>query len=251
MGFVRYYGTVLCMAFTHALGIAQSVIFALAISVGGVAYFIPKTQAILSPWITALSGWQVATGVLGTIVFVRLALAPYWIFKQQSQQIDDLKQSVAIPDLEIDTRRAPEIFTNPKDDEIVHIIIRDLYITNRSNFAASIELRLKFNVGFTMSPNQDDSPPDLVETLKGKDPSIGRHLGKMISLSARKGVTGYLSYRVSDRYTRSLAEARSMNTEELLNDLEKTLEIQDHISGITRSISFRTLGPYSFRDLES
>jgi hypothetical protein len=67
MGFLRYYGTVARVAFTHSLSIAQAVIFVLAILVGGVAYFVPKTQAILTPWITGLNGWQVATGVLGAI----------------------------------------------------------------------------------------------------------------------------------------------------------------------------------------
>jgi hypothetical protein len=112
MGFVRYYGKVFRAAFTHSLNTAQSVIFALAIVIGAIAYFIPKTQAILMPWASVLNGWQVATGVLGTIVFVRLGLAPYWMFIQQSRRIDDLTQRVSIPDLTIDARRVPEIFAN-------------------------------------------------------------------------------------------------------------------------------------------
>jgi len=38
MGFLRYYGTVARVAFTHSLSTAQAVIFVLAILVGGVAY---------------------------------------------------------------------------------------------------------------------------------------------------------------------------------------------------------------------
>src|SRR5438067_5449600 len=108
MGFLRYYGTVARVAFTHSLSTAQAVIFVLAILVGGVAYFVPKTQAILTPWITALNGWQVATGVLGTIVFIRLVLAPYWIFRQQDHRIADLAQRISnpIPDIVIEIRRA-------------------------------------------------------------------------------------------------------------------------------------------------
>jgi hypothetical protein len=101
-----------------------------------------------------------------------------------------------------------------------------------------------------MYPNQDDYPLDVVEAVKDQNPSIGRHLGKRIPLSAREGVAGYLSYRVFDPFTQSLAAVRSMNTADLLNELEKTLEIQDHVSGTTKSISFNTFGPYSFRDLE-
>jgi hypothetical protein len=129
-------------------------------------------------------------------------------------------------------------------------VVRDFHLTNRSNFSASIEVRIKFNVGgMTLDPNQDDSPLGLVEAVKAQDPSIGNHLGRRISLSAQQGVTGYLSYRIFGPIIRALAAAHSMNTADFLNSLEQTLEIQDHISGVTKSVSLRTLGPYSFRDL--
>jgi hypothetical protein len=88
--------------------------------------------------------------------------------------------TISIPDLVIDPRRIPEIFTRPEGDTIFHIVIRDFHLTNRSNFATSIEVRLKFNVGMGMYPDQDDYPLDLVEAVKDQDPSIGRHLGKRI-----------------------------------------------------------------------
>jgi hypothetical protein len=211
MGFVRYYGKVFRAAFTHSLDTAQSVIFALAIVIGAIAYFIPKTQAILMPWASVLNGWQVATGVLGTIVFVRLGLAPYWMFIQQSRRIDDLTQRVSIPDLAIGARRVPEIFANPDDDAIVHTIIKDFHLTNRSDFSAPIEARLKFTMaGMTLYPDQDDAPLGLVEAVKELDPSIGGHLGRRISLSAHEGVTGYLCYRIFDPITRAMAAAISL-----------------------------------------
>ena len=86
MGVARYYGTVFRVAFTHSLSIAQSVIFALAILIGGLAYFVPKMQAILTPWVSALNGWQVATGILGSIVFARLVLAFYWTFDEEKKE---------------------------------------------------------------------------------------------------------------------------------------------------------------------
>ena len=103
----------------------------------------------------------------------------------------------------------------------------------------------------TSEPDQDDSPLDLMEAVKEQDPSIGNHLGRRIWLSAQQGVTGYLSYRIFGPIFRTLAAAHSMNTVDFLNSLEQTLEIQDHISGVTKSVSFRTLGPYSFRELSA
>jgi hypothetical protein len=199
-----------------------------------------------SAWLVIFLSWAIFFEPFARSVADKTTIAA------QGSKIADLHSKITIPiaDLVIDSRRIPEIFTRPEDDAIVHIVIRDFHLTNRSNLAASIEVRLKFNVGMGMYPNQDDYPLDLVEAIRHRDPSIGRHLGKRISLAARDGVTGYLSYRVFDQFTRSLAAARSMNTAELLNDLEKTLEIQDHISGITKSISFKTLGPHSFRELE-
>ena len=159
--------------------------------------------------------------------------------------------TISIPDLSIDPRWIPEIFTSPDDDAIVHIVVRDFHLTNRSNFSASIEVRMKFNVGgMTLDPSQDDSPLGLVEAVKEQDPSIGNHLGRRISLSAQQGVTGYLSYRIFGPIIRAFAADHSMNTVDFLKSLEQTLEIQDHISGVTKSVSLRTLGPYSFRELE-
>ena len=94
MGVARYYGTVFRVAFTHSLSIAQSVIFALAILIGGLAYFVPKMQAILTPWVSALNGWQVATGILGSIVFARLVLAFYWTFDEEKRRADRAEQKI-------------------------------------------------------------------------------------------------------------------------------------------------------------
>jgi hypothetical protein len=90
----------------------------------------------------------------------------------------------------------------------------------------------------------------LVEAVKELDPSIGGHLGRRISLSAHEGVTGYLCYRIFDPITRAMAAAISITTVDFLRTLEQRPEIRDHVSDITKSISFKTLGPYSFRELE-
>jgi hypothetical protein len=103
--------------------------------------------------------------------------------------------------------------------------------------------------GMALIPNQDDNPLDFVERAKERDPSIGKHLRKIISLPSHEGVNGYLSYRIFDPLTRAFAAANSMETVDFLKTLDKTIEIQDHVSGVTKSLSFDTLGPYLFRDL--
>jgi hypothetical protein len=200
MGFLRYYGTVARVAFTHSLSIAQAVIFVLAILVGGVAYFVPKTQAILTPWITGLNGWQVATGVLGAIVFIRLVLAAYWIFKQQDQRIGDLAQRISnpIPDIVIEIRRAELVIPGP--DRGVLIVISDVHLTNRSNFHTSIEIRLRLNFGreTLLYPVQNDLPPLFLEESRYEIPSLGQHLPIRIPLGPQQGKYGYLSYTLAE-----------------------------------------------------
>ena len=104
--------------------------------------------------------------------------------------------------------------------------------------------------GMTLYPDQDDAPLGLVEAVKELDPSIGGHFGRRISLSAHEGVTGYLCYRIFDPITRAMAADISITTVDYLRTLEQRPEIRDHVSSITKSIPFKTLGPYSFRELE-
>src|SRR5579862_630334 len=87
MGFFRYYRRVLRVAFTHSLDIAQAAIFVSVILIGAAAYLLPLfgMPIDLRRWIEALTGWQVAAGVFGTIVAVRLVLAPYWIHQELEQ----------------------------------------------------------------------------------------------------------------------------------------------------------------------
>jgi hypothetical protein len=90
MGFLGYYAKVLRVAFTHSLDIAQSIIFAFLIIIGVAPYLLQGFGVTLdlTRWATALTGWQVATGVFGTIILIRLILAPYWIHKELHQQIE-------------------------------------------------------------------------------------------------------------------------------------------------------------------
>ena len=74
MGFFRYYCKVLQVAFSHSLGIAESVVFVVTIAGGLAAYFLPQIKMAIH-----FSEWQIAAVVLGSIVGIRLLLAPYWV----------------------------------------------------------------------------------------------------------------------------------------------------------------------------
>ena len=79
MEFLRFYGRVFREAFRHSLDIAQSVIFVLLVVTGLVVARNPG----LKPMIDALdlSGAWVAIIVMGSIISIRLILAPYWLWK--------------------------------------------------------------------------------------------------------------------------------------------------------------------------
>jgi len=77
MAILRYYQQVIFTAFRHSLDWAQGAIFLLLIVVGAVSYFrgLPDMTA-------AISGWQAAALVFGSIIAVRLLLAPYWMHRE-------------------------------------------------------------------------------------------------------------------------------------------------------------------------
>ena len=87
MNFVRYWGRVICVAFRHALTPTQDVLFLLIIGVGLAAGFVPAIKAQLAKAEIDMGAWQVAASVLGSIVAMRLLLAPYWIYQEQTATI--------------------------------------------------------------------------------------------------------------------------------------------------------------------
>lgn len=94
MGGLRYIGLVLTTAFRHSFTAAQNVVFGLLIVVGLVAWFVPPIKAAMTKAEIDMSGWQVATIVLGGIVLIRLFLAPYWIYKEQLATIKSINQKL-------------------------------------------------------------------------------------------------------------------------------------------------------------
>jgi len=85
MGFFRFYGLVLREAFRHSLDIAQAIIFVLL----GFSGFIAARNPGLKPMLESLNlgGWQIAAMVFGSIIAIRLILAPYWLWKGAQSRI--------------------------------------------------------------------------------------------------------------------------------------------------------------------
>ncbi len=77
------------MALRHSLSATQDSIFGAAILVGLALRFAPKMSADidLAGWAADLSGWKIAGGVLGTIVGLRLLLAPFWLHKEMEEKL--------------------------------------------------------------------------------------------------------------------------------------------------------------------
>jgi hypothetical protein len=73
-------------AWRHSFHAAHSIILALLILAGLLTYFFPQVEIMID-----LNGWQVAAAVLGSIIVVRLALAPYWMWKSDQKEIATLK----------------------------------------------------------------------------------------------------------------------------------------------------------------
>lgn len=98
MGFFRYYARVFRVAASHSLSITQDVIFGTILIVGLGALFLRRFGMILNVanWLLTISSWQIAVGVLMSIVAIRLLMAPYWIHKETTSQIEDLKNETII-----------------------------------------------------------------------------------------------------------------------------------------------------------
>ena len=92
-GQVTYIWLVLRVAWRHSFHSAHSILLGLIIGIGLLTYFVPQIKFMVD-----LHGWQVAASVLGSIVGVRLVLAPYWLWRDQQienqrlvQQLDSKK----------------------------------------------------------------------------------------------------------------------------------------------------------------
>jgi hypothetical protein len=100
MDCLSYYWKILATAFSQSLDTAQAIIFVIIIVAGIVTYLFPGVKMTAD-----LNGWQVSAIVLGSIITVRLLLAPYWIHKEQVAKIRDLCNKLANPALDLHRRQ--------------------------------------------------------------------------------------------------------------------------------------------------
>src|SRR5258706_5835421 len=80
----RFYWKAIKLTVRHSLDHTQYILFVLFLALGAASYIIPK----LANWQAFVSGWQAAMFVLGSIVFIRLLLAPYWLYRVKAEEID-------------------------------------------------------------------------------------------------------------------------------------------------------------------
>jgi divalent metal cation (Fe/Co/Zn/Cd) transporter len=88
-GLLTYLWLVLRRAWRQSLDTAQSVLFALIIIAGLLTYFVPQIKVMID-----LGGWQVAALIAGAVLIIRLSLAPYWIWKDQQIENQNLVQQL-------------------------------------------------------------------------------------------------------------------------------------------------------------
>jgi hypothetical protein len=82
MEFLRFYWAVFRESFRHSLDIAQAVMFVVIIVGGVVATENPRAKVTLDQM--DLGGWKAAAIVLGSIILIRLLLAPYWLYQSET-----------------------------------------------------------------------------------------------------------------------------------------------------------------------
>jgi hypothetical protein len=88
-GPVTYIWLVLRVAWRHSFHSAHAILLGLIIGIGLLTYFVPQIKVVVD-----LHGWQVAALVLGSIVGVRLVLAPYWLWRDQQIENQRLLQQL-------------------------------------------------------------------------------------------------------------------------------------------------------------
>lgn len=88
--FVRYYCRVMSVAFSHSASAAQTVIFGTIILLGGSIWLLPRfaVDLHLADWVSTVSGWKVAAATFGSIVGIRLLLAPFWIHRETERSLE-------------------------------------------------------------------------------------------------------------------------------------------------------------------
>ena len=85
MGALCFWWRCIRAAFRHSLGSADAAIMLTSILAGGAADLFGVDIPV------NVGSWQFAAGVLGLVVLVRLAIAPYWAWQEVREERDRLK----------------------------------------------------------------------------------------------------------------------------------------------------------------
>jgi hypothetical protein len=115
MGFLRFYRQVVATAARHSLSTAQDVLFGSIVVVALVAIVMQRigVHFDVAHWLTAISSWQIALGVLFCIVSVRLVMAPYWMHKDLEKKIADSESNrvrLEVVNVRFDPNGSSEIY---------------------------------------------------------------------------------------------------------------------------------------------
>ena len=90
IGPLTYLGLVLRCVWPHSFHTAHSILLGLVIIGGFLSLIFPQIK------IADLEGWKVAALIVGAVLAVRLLLAPYWIWKDQQSENQNLVQQLDI-----------------------------------------------------------------------------------------------------------------------------------------------------------
>ncbi len=85
MGKRGFYWLWLSTAFRHSIWRGDGVAFLLGIAIPIARNAVPNWESVMNELT-----WQIPLGVFGSIVLVRLILAPYWLYKEKVKEINRL-----------------------------------------------------------------------------------------------------------------------------------------------------------------
>lgn len=130
MGFISYWRSVIVMAFRHSLDLAQLILFVVFLAAGSAALFVPPELAKLAPSVMeGLETWRVIAITCMAVFSVRLACAPYWIWKEQNAKLAafDMPKGTAADLKLVDLFKAinPSVTETEDDWEVVGHAIKD------------------------------------------------------------------------------------------------------------------------------
>jgi len=92
-GLWGYWGAVARTAWRHSLDQTQYILFGLLAFTGLIGWLLPGVPMIMNSlgWTFDVTGWQAATFTFGTIILIRLFLAPYWLHEAQQKDVAELQ----------------------------------------------------------------------------------------------------------------------------------------------------------------